>query len=81
MPIYEYHCKDCHHEFERIVPTAAQADGQDCPQCSGHHTERKLSAFAVATPSHSHSAPSCASGACGMPGPSPCAGGACNLGF
>jgi putative FmdB family regulatory protein len=34
MPIYEYHCQDCHHEFELIQKFSDPPLAQ-CPSCSG----------------------------------------------
>jgi putative FmdB family regulatory protein len=39
MPIYEYHCLDCHHEFERIQKFSDPPLAQ-CPVCAG--TVQKL---------------------------------------
>jgi putative FmdB family regulatory protein len=39
MPIYEYHCLDCHHEFERIQKFSDPPLAQ-CPSCAG--TVQKL---------------------------------------
>ena len=34
MPIYEYRCKDCSHEFETIQKVGARAL-RKCPECEG----------------------------------------------
>jgi putative FmdB family regulatory protein len=39
MPIYEYHCLNCHHEFERIQKFSDPPLAQ-CPSCAG--TVQKL---------------------------------------
>jgi putative FmdB family regulatory protein len=45
MPIFEYRCKKCDHEFEKIVfNTTAEIV---CPKCSGKEAEKLLSGFAV----------------------------------
>ncbi len=48
MPIYEYECRGCGHQFEFLLlptnPTAAT-----CPQCSGLDLERVISMFAVSS--------------------------------
>lgn len=40
MPLYEYHCRKCEHDFEAIV-----FDGEEveCPECQGRKVERLLS--------------------------------------
>jgi putative FmdB family regulatory protein len=44
MPLYDYHCKSCHHDFELLVRTG---DTPECPSCHGRDLERLLSSFAV----------------------------------
>ena len=46
MPILEYVCKECAHEFETIVQ-GAQIPA--CPTCKSRELERRLSVFAVGT--------------------------------
>lgn len=48
MPIYEYACKACGHEFEFLqLPSAPAAAA--CPQCASDQLERLMSGFAVNT--------------------------------
>ena len=44
MPIYEYECRACHHQFEAIV---RMSDTAACPQCQSADLERLVSLFAV----------------------------------
>lgn len=44
MPIYEYECRACRHEFEALV---RRNDTPSCPQCQSSELERKISLFAV----------------------------------
>ena len=44
MPIYEYRCRGCGHQFEAIVRQGAQPP---CPSCHGVDLERLISLFAV----------------------------------
>ncbi len=74
MPIFEYVCKHCGHEFEAIIRGSQKAQ---CPKCESSRLEQKLSVFAVAA-GESKSAPSVSPGnggggccACGDPG-GPC---------
>lgn len=46
MPLYEYACKTCAHQFELLV-RASEAPA--CPACRGTALERKLSVFAAHT--------------------------------
>jgi putative FmdB family regulatory protein len=46
MPIYEYECRACHHEFEQLVRTG---DTPHCPKCEGQDLERLLSHVAVSS--------------------------------
>ena len=45
MPLYEYRCKKCGHQFEKIQSFSAP-DEKECPVCSGE-LERLISAPAV----------------------------------
>jgi putative FmdB family regulatory protein len=44
MPIYEYECRACRHQFEAIV---RPPDAPACPECNGSDLERLISLFAV----------------------------------
>lgn len=46
MPLYDFHCRACGHDFEALVrPPAAPA----CPSCQSPDLERRLSTFAVSS--------------------------------
>ena len=45
MPIYEYYCAKCDHEFELIRPAARSNDTAPCSQCE-EPAPRHLSNFA-----------------------------------
>ena len=45
MPLYEYRCKQCGHQFEKIQSFSAP-DEKECPVCKGE-LERLISAPAV----------------------------------
>jgi putative FmdB family regulatory protein len=45
VPLYEYRCKDCGHQFEKIQSFSAP-DEKECPVCHGP-VERLISASAV----------------------------------
>ena len=44
MPIFEYHCTGCEHDFELLV---LKDTAIECPQCRGAALERLLSIPAV----------------------------------
>jgi putative FmdB family regulatory protein len=77
MPIYEYICQKCHHQFEALLYGKEKAE---CPKCHATKLEPQLSVFAVSAGSTKSSAqaasPARGCGSCGDPrGP-----GACSLG-
>jgi len=46
MPIYEFQCRDCGHEFEKILPFSAQTLPA-CPQCNSSQVERQVGRPAI----------------------------------
>ncbi len=76
MPIYEFICRDCQSNFDRLIP-ASQRDKTDCPTCGSEKTARKISLTApaqVKTGGASRAfegqgcgAVNCCGGGCGMP--------------
>ncbi len=73
MPIYEFVCPRCRHEFEELV---ASSERPACPRCASRDLEKRFSTFA--TNGDAHDAPSAESpgscGTCGDPrGPGACA--------
>jgi putative FmdB family regulatory protein len=69
MPIFEYACRACGHEFETLVRAS---DTPSCASCGSPELDKKLSVFAAQT-AESQAAPA-ACGACGHPGgPGACA--------
>jgi putative FmdB family regulatory protein len=73
MPIFEYVCQQCKHEFETIVLGTKKAA---CPKCESKRLSQQLSSFAVRG-EKSREAPS-GSGACGSCG-DPRGPGACSM--
>jgi putative FmdB family regulatory protein len=47
MPIYDFRCRTCGHEFEALV--RPQDTPPQCPSCRGTDLERLLSGFAVSS--------------------------------
>jgi putative FmdB family regulatory protein len=65
MPIFEYVCNDCNHQFEALVYGKQKAA---CPKCQSKELAPQLSVFAVSAKGSSSPAPSGgACGACGDP--------------
>ena len=75
MPLFEYACKQCDHEFEILV-----RGGQtpECPSCHGTSLEQRLSVFAAHTSNGSSAARGQALGACGHCG-DPRGPGSCSI--
>ena len=68
MPIYEYACRACGHEFETLVRGSEQPA---CSSCASPDLEKKLSVFAAHGDNQPQAAPC---GTCGDPrGPGACA--------
>lgn len=44
MPLFEYFCKDCSHEFEVLV--RSRDEGILCPQCKSEKVSKLFSTFA-----------------------------------
>jgi putative FmdB family regulatory protein len=73
MPIFEYVCKECDHQFEALV---YGSDKAECPKCHGKKLSQQLSVFAVAA--KGAAASSSGTGPCGSCG-DPRGAGACSL--
>ncbi len=71
MPIFEYVCKECQHEFEALVFGKQKAE---CPKCQSKELEPQLSVFAVSAKSGATSSmPAGPCGSCGdARGPGAC---------
>ena len=46
MPLYEYECRQCHNEFERLSRLSADIPVV-CPRCDSQDTAKKISTFVV----------------------------------
>ena len=46
MPIYEYECRGCGHQFEQLIRTG---DEPSCPSCQGVDLERLLSQVSMSS--------------------------------
>ena len=45
MPIFEYACKKCGHQFEALLKSASDP-APECPECHASGAKRLLSRFA-----------------------------------
>jgi len=75
MPIFEYVCKECEHEFEALVFGQQKAE---CPKCKSKKLEPQFSVFAVSAKSGASSQSAVPSGGCGSCG-DPRGPGACSM--
>ena len=50
MPLYDYACRACGHEFEVLVRGTDAPSG--CPECKSQDLERLLSTFAMSSLEH-----------------------------
>jgi putative FmdB family regulatory protein len=72
MPLFEFACRSCDHQFESLV---RGNETPACPSCHSTELERRLSVFAAHSSGPSSSTPMAAGpcGACGDPrGPGAC---------
>jgi putative FmdB family regulatory protein len=65
MPLYEYICKNCDHQFEVLQRMGEGASDLSCPKCGEKKVEKQFSTFAAAGPSASTSASFGAGAGCG----------------
>ncbi|MHC4942605.1 MAG: FmdB family zinc ribbon protein [Planctomycetota bacterium] len=62
MPIYEYNCKECLHEFELLVSNPSKK--VKCPACNSSKVEKQFSLFGMSggdKKSTSHAGSDCTS--------------------
>lgn len=46
MPLYEYHCNNCHRRVTILVRSSAESS-ITCPNCGGTKLERRFSSFSM----------------------------------
>ena len=47
MPLMEYACQKCSHQFEILVGVSKDAEKAVCPECGSKKVEKLFSAFAA----------------------------------
>ncbi len=67
MPIYEYHCEKCRHDFEELVISSSEEI--TCPKCKSGQVRKQMSASSFKSsgafsPSGGSSCSGCTSGNC-----------------
>lgn len=72
MPIYEYTCEDCGHEFEHLLR------GKETPACPVCGAKRLAKKFSVPAAHTGGTSPACPAKDAGMCGGAP--GGCCGMG-
>lgn len=77
MPIYEYVCKSCNHQFELLRLSSNGFKGVKCPECGSAKAAKKLSTFAPAVSNSSTAG--CRDGACPTSPMAGCQSGMCGL--
>jgi len=65
MPIYEYRCRTCAHEYEDLVSVGTRDEDVECPECGDHTSERRVSVFAT---THASGGSSYTTSSCGSSG-------------
>ncbi|SHF97434.1 putative regulatory protein, FmdB family [Desulfacinum infernum DSM 9756] len=45
MPIFEYRCRKCDHEFETFVWSSRDEESLSCPKCDAKEVKKLLSSF------------------------------------
>ncbi|NMA43698.1 MAG: zinc ribbon domain-containing protein [Oligosphaeraceae bacterium] len=76
MPIYEYKCSSCDHQFSHLHKRLGEP-APACPSCGGNKIEKLLSTFSAKVSSGSSQRCS-VSNSC--PASASCAGGSCPFG-
>lgn len=61
MPIFEFRCKKCEHQFETITGSGEDGSGLKCPQCGKIGLEKLMSIFSAS----GTESPASSGGGCG----------------
>jgi putative FmdB family regulatory protein len=50
MPTYEYRCRECKKQFERVEALSDHGHGKpQCPQCKSRHVDQVFTSFFAKT--------------------------------
>jgi len=72
MPIYEFECTACGHQFEDLVSLSADLRRVACPGCGKRKARKLLSVFAMSTRGEGHPTSSSRCSTCSSPNCSTC---------
>jgi putative FmdB family regulatory protein len=75
MPLYEYECQSCHHQFELLV---REHTVLACPSCQSEALQKQLSVFAVGADAPKFTSRQAAPTPCGSCG-DPRGAGSCSM--
>jgi putative FmdB family regulatory protein len=66
MPIYEYVCKECGHQFQKRMSFSESDSLPECPDCNSENTNKKISMFCAhgVTAGSGSSCSGCSGGSC-----------------
>ncbi|WP_162658563.1 FmdB family zinc ribbon protein [Tuwongella immobilis] len=76
MPLYEYTCRDCGHEFEQLIQDSSEESQLQCPKCAADRPQKRWSlpsrpvvkgAAATAAPCQGGTGPGCGAPWCQRP--------------
>lgn len=79
MPMYEYHCLDCHKQFDLLRSYDKRDTAVVCPWCESVRAKRVVSSIAMLSPLNSDTVPASmrsaqGGGGCGCGGNCACGG-------
>lgn len=46
MPMYQFACRECGHDFEKKLRMSQSDEVQSCPSCGGRETRRRFGSVA-----------------------------------
>jgi putative FmdB family regulatory protein len=64
VPIYEFKCAKCRHQFEALCRIGSNGRGLACPRCSSKRLQRLMSTFAARSGGRPGGAAAASAGGC-----------------
>jgi putative FmdB family regulatory protein len=65
MPVYEFDCRSCGEEFEKLVRFSESTKDIECPHCQSRDTQKRLSMVASTHLNGRMSSSAASIGSCG----------------